>query len=73
MATRGAIGVVALTPFLHIRVISELRGDGSVFGTLVTVHDPGRPQPYKEVFVTFAQRYESAAFIDSRMDQIWHQ
>lgn len=73
LATRGAVGVVGLTPFLHIRVVSELQGDGTVFGTLVTVHDPGRTQAYKEVFVTFAQRYESAAFIDSRMDQVWHQ
>lgn len=72
LTTKGAIGVVALTPFLHIRVISELRGDGSVFGTQVTVHDPGRPVAYKELFVTFAQRYESAAFVDSRMDQVWH-
>lgn len=68
----GAIGVVGLTPGLHIRVISELMGDGSVFGTFVTVHDPGRMAPYKEVFVTFAQRYEAAATVNDRMDQIWH-
>jgi hypothetical protein len=68
----GAIGVVGLSPFLHIRVISELNGDGSVFGSFVTVHDPGRAAPYQEVFVTFAQRYEAAATVDDRMDQIWH-
>lgn len=68
----GAIGVVGLSPFLHIRVISELKGDGSVFGSFVTVHDPGMATPYKEVFVTFAQRYEAAATVNDRMDQIWH-
>ncbi|HSW08390.1 papain-like cysteine protease family protein [Aquabacterium sp.] len=68
----GAIGVVGLSPFLHIRVISELIGDGSVFGSFVTVHDPGMALPYKEVFVSFAQRYEAAATVNDRMDQIWH-
>lgn len=72
MRQNGAIGVVGLSPFLHIRVISEMRGDGSVFGTFFTVHDPGVARTYKEVLVTFAQRYEDAAFIDSRMDQLWH-
>jgi len=32
------------------------------------VHDPGVPRPYSEVFVTFALRYESAAFVNERMD-----
>jgi hypothetical protein len=72
MQQNGAIGVVGLSPFLHIRVITELKGDGSVFGTFVTVHDPGDQLPYKEVFVTFAQRYEAAATINDRMDQLWH-
>jgi hypothetical protein len=69
---KGAVGVVGLSPFLHIRVITEIFGDGSVFGTYFTVHDPGRPRPYTEAFVTFSQRYESAAYVDSRMDQLWH-
>lgn len=68
----GAIGVVGLSPFLHIRVITALKGDGSVFGSFVTVHDPGTAMPYQEVFVTFAQRYEAAATVNDRMDQIWH-
>jgi hypothetical protein len=72
MQRNGAIGVVGLSPFLHIRVISEMKGDGSVFGTFMTIHDPGMAQPYKEVFITFAQRYESAANINDHMDQIWH-
>ena len=37
-----------------------------------TVHDPGRDAPYTEAFITFTERYEAAATIDSRMDQIWH-
>ena len=72
MQQHGALGVVGLSPFLHIRVITEMKGDGSVFGTFMTVHDPGDAAPYTEVFVTFAQRYESAANIHDRMDQIWH-
>ncbi len=72
MQQHGALGVVGLSPFLHIRVISEMKGDGTVFGTFMTVHDPGDAAPYTEVFVTFAQRYESAANINDRMDQIWH-
>jgi hypothetical protein len=72
MGSRGALGIVALTPFLHIRVVTQLTGDGTVFGTLVTVHDPGKPQPHKEVFITFAQRYEAVAGAGGRMDQIWH-
>jgi peptidoglycan hydrolase-like protein with peptidoglycan-binding domain len=72
MSSKGALGIVALTPFLHIRVISEMTGDGTVFGTLVTVHDPGKPQPHKEVFISFAERYEAVAGAGGRMDQIWH-
>ncbi len=72
MANKGALGIVALTPFLHIRVISEMLGDGTVFGTLVTVHDPGKPLPHKEVFISFAERYEAVAGAGGRMDQIWH-
>ena len=72
MAQHGALGVVGLTPFLHIRVITELKGDGSVFGTFFTVHDPGRTRTYTEAFVSFSDKYESAAYIDHRMDQIWH-
>lgn len=72
MSTVGAIGVVGLSPFLHIRVITEMIGDGSAFGTFFTVHDPGVQQPYSEVFATFALRYESAAFVDDRMDQLWY-
>jgi hypothetical protein len=68
----GAIGVVGLSPFLHIRVVSEMNGDGTVFGTFLTVHDPGKAMPYQEVFLTFAQRYEAAATVDDKMDQIWH-
>lgn len=72
MMRYGAIGVVGLTPFLHIRVITEMKGDGSVFGTFFTVHDPGRDRPYKEAFISFSEKYEAAAYIDHRMDQIWH-
>jgi peptidoglycan hydrolase-like protein with peptidoglycan-binding domain len=72
MSAHGAIGVVGLSPFLHIRVITEMHGDGSVFGTHFTVHDPGTPITYKELFINFAERYEAAADIDHRMDQIWH-
>lgn len=72
MARVGAVGVVGLTPFLHIRVITEMKGDGSVFGTFFTVHDPGRTAPYTEAFITFTERYEAAATVNDRMDQIWH-
>jgi hypothetical protein len=72
MSGKGALGIVALTPFLHIRVISAMTGDGTVFGTLVTVHDPGKPQPHKEVFISFAERYEAVAGAGGNMDQIWH-
>lgn len=72
IASRGAVGVVGLSPFLHIRVVTEMFGDGSPFGTFFTVHDPGTAFPYQEVFATFAHRYESAAFINDRMDQLWH-
>src|SRR3546814_2882827 len=72
MSSNGALGVVGLTPFLHIRVVTEMFGDGSVFGTFFTVHDPGLYKPYVEVFQSFAEQYEDAAYIDHRMDQIWH-
>lgn len=72
MSRFGAIGVVGLSPFLHIRVISEMKGDGSVFGTFFTVHDPGESTPYTEAFITFTERYEAAARVNDRMDQIWH-
>ncbi len=72
MVQHGACGVVGLTPFLHIRVITEMKGDGSVFGTFFTVHDPGRDRPYKEAFISFSEKYEAAAYVDHRMDQIWH-
>ncbi len=72
MSRVGAVGVVGLTPFLHIRVITEIIGDGSVFGTFFTVHDPGEFQPYTEAFITFTERYEAAARVNDRMDQIWH-
>jgi hypothetical protein len=72
MARVGAVGVVGLSPFLHIRVITEMKGDGSVFGTFFTVHDPGQATPYTEAFITFTERYEAAATINDRMDQIWH-
>ncbi len=73
MAARGAIGVVGLnTAGVHVRVISALFGDSTPFGTFVTVHDPGDILPYTEVFATLAFKYESAAFINHRMDQIWH-
>src|SRR3546814_1129723 len=49
MSSNGALGVVGLTPFLHIRVVTEMFGDGSVFGTFFTVHDPGLYKPYVEV------------------------
>lgn len=72
MSRSGAIGVVGLMPFLHIRVITEMRGDGSVFGTFVTVHDPGAARPYTEAFISFSEKYEAAANVNYRMDQIWH-
>jgi peptidoglycan hydrolase-like protein with peptidoglycan-binding domain len=72
MRSHGALGIVALPPFLHIRVITKLSGDGTVFGTIVHVLDPGKNQPYDEVFQTFAERYEAAAGINASMDQIWH-
>lgn len=72
LASHGAIGVVGLSPFLHIRVITEMQGDGTVFGTNFTVHDPGRSVPYNELFINFAERYEAAADINHKMDQIWH-
>lgn len=72
MSSHGALGVVGLTPFLHIRVVSEMYGDGSVFGTWFTVHDPGMWNPYEELFINFANKYEDAANINHRMDQIWH-
>lgn len=72
MAAHGAIGVVGLSPFLHIRVITEMVGDGSVFGTYFTVHDPGVLSSYRELFINFAERYEAAANIDYRMDQLWY-
>ena len=72
MGRVGAVGVVGLSPFLHIRVISEMKGDGSVFGTFFTVHDPGKTAAYTESFMTFTERYEAAATVSDRMDQIWH-
>src|SRR3546814_9137440 len=72
MSSNGALGVVGLTPFLHIRVVTEMFGDGSVFGTFFTVHDPGLYKPYVEVFQSFAEQYEDAAYINHRMDKIWH-
>ncbi|MDZ7640009.1 MAG: papain-like cysteine protease family protein [Bryobacterales bacterium] len=72
MTNNGALGVVGLTPFLHIRVVSEMFGDGSVYGTSFTVHDPGTAAPYEELFINFANKYEDAANINHRMDQIWH-
>lgn len=72
MQRNGAIGVVGLTPGLHIRVITEMKGDGSVFGTFFTIHDPLRRAPYRENFITFTERYEAAATVNDRMDQIWH-
>ena len=68
----GAVGVVGLTPFLHIRVVSEIKGDGSVFGTFLTVHDPGTARPYTEAFISFTEKYEAAAQVNHRMDQLWH-
>jgi hypothetical protein len=71
--SKGATGVVALTPFLHIRVITQMTGDGTVFGTRMLVHDPDKAAPYSEVFLTFAQRYEAAAGNPgSGYHQIWH-
>lgn len=72
MSRVGAVGVVGLMPFLHIRVITEMKGDGSVFGTFFTVHDPGEYAPYTESFITFTEKYEAAARVNDRMDQIWH-
>ena len=72
----GPIGAVGMTPSLHIRIVSDVEGDGSVFGTFMTVHDPARDASYKEVFVTFAERVEAAALPgasgEARIDQIWH-
>ena len=72
MLRAGAVGVIGLSPFLHIRVVTEIKGDGSVFGTFLTIHDPGRSAPYTEAFITFTERYEAAASINDRMDQVWH-
>ena len=72
MTSKGALGVVGLTPFLHIRVTSQMFGDGSVFGTYFKVLDPGVAAPYDELFINFAQKYEDAAFVNFKMDQIWH-
>ncbi|MCW5965030.1 MAG: peptidoglycan-binding protein [Bryobacterales bacterium] len=72
MQNHGALGVVGLTPFLHIRVVSEMFGDGSVFGTFFKVRDPGMATPYVELFINFAKKYEDAADINHKMDQIWH-
>jgi peptidoglycan hydrolase-like protein with peptidoglycan-binding domain len=72
MQGKGALGVVGLTPGLHIRVVSEMFGDGSVFGTFFRVRDPGFQAPYIELFINFADKYEDAANISHRMDQIWH-
>jgi hypothetical protein len=36
------------------------------------VHDPGFQRPYTEAFISFSEKYESAAFVNHRMDQIWH-
>ena len=71
--SRGAVGIVGLSPFLHIRVVTALQGDGTVFGSLFTVHDPGKKEPYLEMFVTLAERYEAAATVNDKMDQVWHQ
>ena len=49
-----------------------MKGDGSVFGTFFTVHDPGKTAAYTESFITFTERYEAAATVSDRMDQIWH-
>src|SRR3546814_8833188 len=72
MSSNGALGVVGLTPFLHIRVVTEMFGDGSVFRTFFTVHNPGLSKPYEEVFQPFAEQFEDAAYINHRMDQIRH-
>jgi len=72
MAAHGALGVVGLTPFLHIRVTCKIFGDGSVFGSYLKVLDPGVNAPYDELFINFAKKYEDAAFINFKMDQIWH-
>ena len=56
MLRNGAIGIVGLSPFLHVRVVSEMRGDGTDFGTFFTMHDPGMSDTYEEVLVTTAQR-----------------
>jgi hypothetical protein len=72
MRSHGALGIVGLSPFLHIRVVTKMGGDGTVFGTRLHVLDPGTARPYDEVFITFMERYESAAGVNTRMDQIWH-
>jgi hypothetical protein len=72
MRADGALGIVGLSPFLHIRVITRMSGDGTVFGTRMMVLDPGTARPYDEIFITFTERYEAAAGIDARMHQIWH-
>lgn len=72
MRANGALGIVGLSPFLHIRVITKMSGDGTVFGTRMLVLDPGTSKPYEEVFITFTERYEAAAGVSARMDQIWH-
>jgi len=68
----GAVGVVGLFPFLHIRVVSELMGDGTIFGTFFTIHDPLKFSAHTEAFISFTERYEAAATVNDRMDQIWH-
>ncbi len=71
MSRVGAVGVVGFTVLAHSRHHRNER-DGSVFGTFFTVHDPGQNAPYTEAFITFTERYEAAAGINDRMDQIWH-
>jgi hypothetical protein len=48
----------------------------AAFGDLTTseaaTRDPGRTNSYQELFINFAEKYENAADINHRMDQIWH-
>ena len=66
----GDLGVGVRMPFLHIRVIIGMYGDGTSFGTKMVVHDPDGGRRYEELFRTFLQRYEGAAGTNN--PQIFH-
>lgn len=73
MRRKGPLGVCSLTPQLHIRVVTQIIGDGSYFGTQALVHDPYQGRPYLETLPSFAQQYENVAKAgDLLFHQVWH-